>query len=319
MQTNHSISRRRFVGAAAMAGAALPLTGFSSWQNKFSGKADEKLSVHIFSKHLQFLDYEDMAKAAADIGFDGVDLTVRPKGHVLPENATRDLPKAVAAIKKAGLQALMMTSAVINADDPVNEDVLKTASEQGITHYRSNWLKYPDDRSFKESLDIYKPQVKKLSKKNKQLGLKGGYQNHSGHYVGAAIWDMWELLSDADHEWMGSQYDVCHGTIEGGRCWAQNLELINPYINSIALKDFKWENIDGTWKVQYQPIGEGMVDFKQYFKLLKQYGINVPVSLHMEYPIGGAEHGGRENVDADKAFSSMKRDLDMVHKLWEEA
>jgi len=319
MQTNHSISRRRFVGAAAMAGAALPLTGFSSWQNKFSGKADEKLSVHIFSKHLQFLDYEDMANAAADIGFDGVDLTVRPKGHVLPENATRDLPKAVTAIKKAGLQALMMTSAVINADDPVNQDVLKTASEQGIRHYRSNWLKYPDDRSFKESLDIYKQQVKKLSKMNKQLGLKGGYQNHSGHYVGAAIWDMWELLSDADQEWMGSQYDVCHGTIEGGRCWAQNLELIHPHIKSIALKDFKWEIVDGKWKVQYQPIGEGMVDFKKYFQLLKQYGIKVPVSLHLEYPIGGAEHGGRENVDADKAFSSMKKDLEMVHKLWEEA
>jgi L-ribulose-5-phosphate 3-epimerase UlaE len=30
--------------------------------------------------------------------------------------------------------------------------------------------------------------------------------------------------------------------------------------------------------------GEGMVDFKTYFKLLKQYRIMVPVTLHLEYP-----------------------------------
>jgi hypothetical protein len=33
-----------------------------------------------------------MAKAATEIGFDGVDLTVRPKGHVLPDNVEKDLP-----------------------------------------------------------------------------------------------------------------------------------------------------------------------------------------------------------------------------------
>jgi sugar phosphate isomerase/epimerase len=238
---------------------------------------------------------------------------------VLPERVSDDLPKAVEAIKKQGLQPMMMTSAVIDADDPVSQQVLKTASQQGIRYYRTNWLKYPDDRGFEESLGIYRKQVQKLSQMNKQLGLQGGYQNHSGLYVGAAIWDMWEILKDADPEGMGSQYDVCHGTVEGGRCWTQNLHLIHPHIKSIALKDFKWENVDGSWKVSYTPIGEGMVDFKKYFQLLKQYGINVPVSLHMEYPIGGAEHGGRENVDQEKAFTAMKKDLQRVQKLWQEA
>ena len=45
----------------------------------------EPLKIHIFSKHLQFLIYKDMAEAAAEMGFDGIDLTVRPNGHVLPE------------------------------------------------------------------------------------------------------------------------------------------------------------------------------------------------------------------------------------------
>ncbi len=319
MQNKFPVSRRQFLGTAALAGASIPLASFTPWQQKLSGTAADKLSVHIFSKHLQFLDYSDMAKAAADIGFDGVDLTVRPKGHVLPERVKEDLPKTVEAIKKNGLQPMMMTTNVIDADDPVSQEVLNTASRLGFQHYRTNWLKYPDDQPIPESLAQYKNQFQKLARLNKQLGLKGGYQNHSGLYLGAAIWDLWELLKDADTDGLGSQFDIRHAVVEGGNCWPQNLRLIQPYIKSIALKDFRWEKVEGTWKVVNVPMGEGMVDFKKYFGLLKEYNINVPVSLHLEYPIGGAEHGATDQVDQKVAFSAMKKDLQMVHKLWEEA
>ena len=45
--------------------------------------------------------------------------------------------------------------------------------------------------------------------------------------------------------------------------------------------------------------GEGMVDFDTYFKLLKSYGLQPPVSLHCEYPLGGAEKGKYE-ISIDK-------------------
>ena len=44
-------------------------------------------------------DYNEMSKVVAEMGFDGVDLTVRPQGHVLPERVEADLPKAVEAIR----------------------------------------------------------------------------------------------------------------------------------------------------------------------------------------------------------------------------
>jgi L-ribulose-5-phosphate 3-epimerase len=36
----------------------------------------DRLKINIFSKHLQFLNYHDMAEAVAEMGFDGIDLTV---------------------------------------------------------------------------------------------------------------------------------------------------------------------------------------------------------------------------------------------------
>jgi hypothetical protein len=63
-----------------------------------------------------------------------------------------------------------------------------------------------------------------------------------------------------------------------------------------------------------------MVDFKSYFALLKQYNVNVPVSLHYEYPLGGAEHGGTEiSVDKKVVFDAMKRDLNWLHQTWNAA
>ena len=96
------MNRRDFTKTMAVAGAGLAAQNFNpSLLAKQPGTAD-RLEVHLFSKHLQFLDYKDMAEAAAEMGFDGLDLSVRPKGHVLPERAEEDLPKAVEAMKAAG-------------------------------------------------------------------------------------------------------------------------------------------------------------------------------------------------------------------------
>jgi hypothetical protein len=51
--------------------------------------------ICIFSKHLQWLNVADAARLAADIGFDGIDLTVRKGGHIEPSRAAEELPRAL--------------------------------------------------------------------------------------------------------------------------------------------------------------------------------------------------------------------------------
>src|SRR3954451_14258395 len=108
------------------------------------------LKVHIFSKHLQFLNFTDMAEAAAKMGFDGIDLTVRPAGHVLPERVDTDLPKAVEAMRNAGLAPVMMTTAIEDAGNALDKRVLEAAAKQGIQFYRMNWYAYPEDKTMPE-------------------------------------------------------------------------------------------------------------------------------------------------------------------------
>ena len=86
------------------------------------------------------------------------------------------------------------------------------------------------------------------------------------------------------------------------------------------LKDFIWGKVNGKWKIVNVPIGEGMVDFDAYFKLLKSLGLHPPVSLHLEYPLGGAEKGRYEiSVDRKIVYNAMKKDLATIQQLWKNA
>ncbi|MEP3838788.1 MAG: sugar phosphate isomerase/epimerase family protein [Algibacter sp.] len=316
-----SKNRREFVKKSALALGAIPMLGFSNnGLNWVNASNNDDLSVHIFSKHLQFLDYKTTGEMAARMGFSGVDLTVRPKGHVLPERVKIDLPKAVADIESGGSQCKIITTSIENVNNPLDVDVIKTAGQCGVNCYRSNWFEYLEDHSLEDSINIYKNQIKELSELNAQHNIVGSYQNHAGVKVGASFWEIKAILELANTQFFGTQYDIRHAVVEGGNSWVNGLKLLQNHIKVIVLKDFKWGKVNGQWKTINVPIGEGMVDFDAYFKILKKYKLKPPVSLHLEYDLGGAEKGHTTlNVDKKVVFDAMKKDLNAVQKLWNES
>ncbi len=314
------ITRRKFTQLSTMAIGSLPFMGFSNSLFNSTTSSKDEIAVSLFSKHLQFLDDNEMAGITAEMGFNGLDLTVRPKGHVLPESVVDDLPKAVAAMKKHGIDPGMMTTNVWDVSNTTQRTVLEAASSLGFTHYRTGWLKYPEDRTIAESQAIYGQQAKELELLNKKLDIIGCYQNHAGKHVGAPIWDIPPILSATMNEHIGCQYDIRHAVVEGGSSWELGLRQIKPFIKSIVIKDFKWGKVNGQWKPVNTPLGAGMVDFNRYFSLLKEYEINVPVSLHLEYDLGGAEHGASTiTIDKKEVFAQMKKDLNFLRDTWRNA
>lgn len=309
------LSRRQFIGSMATAGAVLPLTGFSDLPNPNSSTAEEPL-ICIFSKHLQWLSVPEVAKTAADLGFQGVDLSVRKGGHVEPTQAAIELPKAVEILKSAGLQVPMMVTDIVDADHPDTEIVLKTAAQLGIKYYRMGYLKYDPKIGVAKNLDLYKKQIQKLASLNRKYNIHGAYQNHAGTNVGAAVWDLWELLRDFDPRWIGCQYDIKHATAEGGMSWINGLDVLKTHIRCMDIKDFIWAKKDGKWQNEVVPLGEGMVDYKTYFTLLQKHSISGPFSMHFEYPLGGADTGKKQiTISRDEVLNAMKRDLQTFKNL----
>jgi L-ribulose-5-phosphate 3-epimerase len=304
------MDRRNFIKTSTTGIAGVTL-GSNLMASSLSYTAIPKRPIHVFTKCLQFLDYDQMAAVVAQNGFDGADLTVRPKGQVLPENVERDLPKVLKALQKAGIGTNMITTGINNADDPFTRPILKTMADLGIRYYRMGYIKYDHSKTMPVNLDHHKSTFGKLEKLNKEFGVTGNYQNHSGADVGATVWDLYHILKDSDPEFIGVQYDIRHATAEGGFSWPLGLKLLGPWIRTTDIKDFIWyENEKGEWKLKNVPLGEGMVDFKKYIELYKSMDIGAPVSIHYEYDLGGAEHGDRNpTMSLEEINKWLKKDI----------
>lgn len=269
--------------------------------------------ICLFSKPLQFLQVPEMATALAAMGFNGIDLTIRKGGHVEPATAVTDLPIAVASIRKAGLEVPMVVTEILDPKHSLSEPILKTLANLGIKQYRTAYTTFKPELGVAKSLEVFKKDFVALAALNKKYGVKGAYQNHSGVRLGSSVWDLWTVLKDADPQWMGIQYDPKHACIEGQQSWVHSFELVKDYVHSINIKDFHWHKKGQAWQQLQVPLGEGMVDFKKFFNLVKQYNLNVPVSLHLEYALGGAENGNKTiTIPKEELLGHVKKDLGML-------
>ena len=277
----HTVSRR----AVLAAGGALLA------QNLRADEPKTKLKIAVFSKHLPFLQGDELTAKVAELGYDGLDLTVRAKGHVEPERVKQDLPPLVASIRKHGLEAPLVTTDIVDADTPYAADILATLAELGIRRYR--WmppgaLKYDAARPYDAQLAELKPRIAKLAALNEKHKLCAMWHTHSGvQYVGQPIWDLHILMRDFDPRYIAVNYDIGHATIEGGiGGWGNSFHVTAPRVAGIAVKDFYWrKGAKGTWDRVWCPLGEGMVHLAEFLKMVKAGGFDGPVQQHLEYPL----------------------------------
>lgn len=260
----------------------------------------------LFTKHLPHLGYREMASTLRSMGFEGADLTVRPRGHVLPENVEQDLPRAFEALAAEGVRLPMITTGLLSRRDPAARPTLYTAARLGVPYFKLGYYRYRD----LEDLDGYLAQVKADSESLAAIaahaGITGGFHNHSGTYVGSALWDHWWILRDTDPQHIGFYFDPCHATIEGGSAgWKIGFHRLRSRLKMVACKDFRWVRKNGGWKPQMCPLGQGMVDYPAFFQALAASGFSGPISLHVEYPIEGASEAQRR----ERELQAIERDF----------
>lgn len=243
--------------------------------------------VCVFSKHLQFLDYAELAKTCKELRLDGVDLTVRDGGHVLPENVAADLPRAVEAVRAEGLDVPMITTSLRNGEEPHARAIFEAASKLGIRYFRCGPFGYSKDGNPIEELRAFTKELGGLATVAAEFNMVGGYHNHSGqNYVGAPLWDLHKMLGEIDSESMGSNFDVGHATVEGGLgVWQINARLMAPYVKMLAVKDFVWENK----RVRWLTLGEGQVPLVEFLEIFRAANFTGPISMHFEYQTASNE------------------------------
>jgi sugar phosphate isomerase/epimerase len=281
------LPRREFLQRSIAIGAAVA-TG-SSAQSGFVAAGRNKICAFI--KFVQSLSYDELADAIADIGFDGIEATVRRGGKIEPEKAIDELPKLVDALAKRNLKVTMITTDVLRADAPNTEPVLRTAAKLGIPMYRMGFYKYDLRQPVMAQLQGIGPALKELAALNGELGIQAVYQNHSGaEHVGSMLWDFYSQVQEISKEQIALAFDIRHATIEAGLSWPTVYNAMRPRIGAVYVKDFDWVGRNA----EHVPLGKGRVD-RAFFTRLQVDKFQGPISLHVEYLERGTTH---ENLDA---------------------
>jgi len=272
----NSFDRRTFLATSLGAAAALSL------RVSAEAKAAARFPIIGFTKPFQHVGYEQTADVVAEIGWSGIECPVRKKGQVEPERVEDELPKLHEALKKRGLTIGQITTDIRRAD-PLAERVLRTARQLGVTRYRLSYFHYDLQKAIPPQLAEIKAGLRDLAQLNQELGMRGGVQNHHGrNYVGAAIWDIHELVKDHAQGELGVCFDLGHATIEGGTSWPIQAKLMEPYLTSVYVKDFTWQKTSKGWAPKWCPLGEGLVR-REFFDWLKTTNYTGPISQHVEY------------------------------------
>ncbi len=298
-------SRRDFLSAFSATACAVALADKANPARPAQGPY--KGTLCLFSKPLPAMDWRRLAQAARRVGFGGIDLTVRPGGHVRPEQAAEDLPKAVAAIREEGLEVPMITTALTSAADPTARPILSTAAGLSIPFFKPGYYQYRMV-DVRRELEEAGAQFRGLVELSRQCGIQAGYHNHE-EYIGAPVWDMASVITPLDPKWVGFYFDPRHAVAEGGvGGWKIATQLVLSRLKMVAVKDFRWEKTEKGWVDQNCPLGEGMVDWKYFFKTLAGSGFHGPISLHLEYEVAGDNAAVRE----ENSLAALKRDLEFL-------
>jgi sugar phosphate isomerase/epimerase len=244
------------------------------------------------------------------MGLGGIDLTVREGGHVEPKNLSTDLPKAVDAARKAGLEMSMISTRLCDGADNDAKPILEMAGKLAIPYCRVGYHRYDFKSNPKEQLPKFADELKSLTDIAAANNVVLGYHNHSGEAnVGSSVWDLDWLIEKVNSPFFGSNLDIGHAKVEGGfGSWEVNTRLIAPKAKMAAVKDFRWKGDKPEWC----PLGTGIIPLNDFLTICRTAGFQGPISLHFEYKTASKEELYKEIAQAAVTLKNAMKTVGML-------
>jgi len=275
------------------------------------------MKLMMFSKHLQTMSVAEAGRVIRDLGFEGVDLTVRPGGHVLPENVRTDLPVAVRTLADLGLQVPLITTAITAADEPYAVDIFETAAEAGVPEIKLGYWRYEGFGTFRRAMDEVARRLDGIEKLAQRTGVRANIHTHSGDYMSASPFIIWHWIKDRDPAAIGAYVDAGHIVVEGGvSTWKMAIDLLRGRITLLAVKDMEWQQVDDPtlgkkrWITKMVPLNRGVVPWPEVFACLREVGFDGWISVHSEYQ---GSHSWRD-LTVEELIEQTRGDL--VYLRW---
>lgn len=178
---------------------------------------------------------EELSAFVRHLGFDGVELPVRPGYQVEPENVTSGLAAAVRVLARDGL-------VIGSVAGPTDEPTIAACGELGIPLIRV-CLDIPDGRNYLEHEARLRREFDVLVPLLDRHGVTLGIQNHYGRSVANAM-GIRHLIEGYDPKHIAAVLDPAHCGLNG-ELPELALDIVWSHLRLVNLKNSFWQRING--------------------------------------------------------------------------
>lgn len=244
----------------------------------------------LFTDNLSDLSLERVCSESTRAGFDGIDLTLRPGGHVLPENAEMGLSQAGQIADRAKVVIPLASTAIIDTSSSHAEDIFASCAHYGIRRIKLGYWRYRPFGTLVTQIEEARARLKRLVSLGKKYNVLPCVHVHSGYVLANGGTALYLLLKDFDPSDVGAYVDPMHMTIEGSLAgWEMGLDLLAPWVAVVGMKNFRWQEQGRDkhgqmrYRWEYVPLADGQAPLPQFMSRLKELKYDGIISLHSEY------------------------------------
>ena len=270
----------------------------------------------LFTDNIADLSVLHACRAAKAAGFDGLDLTVRPGGHVTPANALQGLAEADEIADRESVGIPMIETALQDVNSPHAEAILAAAHARARIFKLGYW-RYTPFGTLLQQLDEARRKLDGLVALARRYHIRPCVHVHSGPVLSNGPL-LHLLLKDHSPDDVGAYLDVMHMTLEGGRSgWEMTLDMVAPWVAVVGIKDFVFRPTERDahgqqrFRTEFVPVGDGLVPFPEFFARLKQIRFDGLVSFHAEYK------KPPRPLSTPQLLEQSAKDLQFVKRLWD--
>ncbi len=220
----------------------------------------------------------ELGAFVAGLGFDGIELPVRPGYQIEPERVGRDLPRVARQLGEQGVK-------IYSVAGPADEPTIAACAEAGVPVIRvmvrvgaAGYL--AAEAQAQREYDALLPLLERH-------GVTIGVQNHCDRFVANAC-GLRSLLAKYDPRRVAAVWDAAHEALNGMDPELA-LEVVWPHLCMVNLKNAYWQRTTGpeaevaAWRHYWTSGRHGLASWPRVAAELKRRGYRGIVCLTAEY------------------------------------
>ncbi len=233
----------------------------------------------VFSKPWQEMSLPELGAHLKGLGFDGVELPIRPGFQVQPENVAEGLPEAARILADFGIRIGSVAA-------PTDEPTIAACGEAGVPIIRI-CPPIPKERAYPDAVADLQREWEALVPVLDAHGVAIGVQNHAGRSLPNAL-AIVHALGPFDVKHVSGVWDVAHEALAGTEP-DMALDIVWDCMRLVNLKNAYWKRTNSPeaeyaeWTWYWTSGRQGRADWRIVVAELKRRGYEGDVCLTAEY------------------------------------